>query len=112
MFAKLVAGGGLAAALAASTCCVLPLSLGAVGAGGVWLSAFSVLAPYQTGLRVLAIVLLGTAFWMAYAPRPALAGAQACAAVPSQRATNIVLWLGAFVTALVLTSGFWTRLVA
>jgi mercuric ion transport protein len=112
MITKLLAGGGLAAALAASTCCVLPLSLGAVGAGGAWLSTLSVLAPYQTGFSVLAIVLLGAAFWMVYAPRPATAGADACAAAPSQRTTKTALWLGALVTATVLTSGFWTQLVA
>jgi mercuric ion transport protein len=112
MLTKLLAGGGLAAALAASTCCLLPLSLGAIGAGGAWLSTVSALAPYQTGFRVLAIVLLGAAFWMVYAPRPAVAGADACAVAPAQGATKAVLWLGAIVTALVLTSGLWERLVA
>lgn len=46
----LLAGGGLLAAMAASTCCVLPLSLGAVGLGGAWLSTLTALAPYENWL--------------------------------------------------------------
>ena len=47
-------GGGVAAAFAASTCCVLPLSLATAGVSGAWIASLSVLAPFQLGLRMLA----------------------------------------------------------
>ena len=113
MLAKVLAGGGLGAALAASTCCVLPLSLGAAGLGGAWLSRLSILAPYQTAFRVLAILLLGVAFWMVYGRRTAaVAAAAACAVVPSERITKTALWVGAIMMALVLSSGWWERVLA
>ena len=116
MLTRILAGGGLAAAVAASTCCVLPLSLGAIGVGGAWASTFSVLAPYQTAFRVLAILLLGVAFWLVYGQRAVAAygAAQgaACPVVPSQGVTKSVLWVGAAVMGLVLSSGWWERFIA
>ena len=108
----LLAGGGLLAAVAASTCCVLPLSLAAVGLGGAWLSTLSVLAQYAMEFRVLAVLLLGAGFWFAYTRRPAGSKAAACPTMPSERATKALLWTGAIVLSLVLSSGWWGGLVA
>ena len=102
--------------MAAATCCVLPLSLGAIGVGGAWASTFSPLAPYQTAFRVLAVLLLGAAFWLVYGQRAgAVTGATpgaACPAVPSQGLTKTALWIGAAVMGLVLSSGWWERFIA
>jgi mercuric ion transport protein len=112
MLEKILAGSGAAAALAASMCCVVPLSLTALGVSGAWLASFSVLAPYQTGLRALAIILLGTGFWIVYG-RPAKgAEGSSCAITSSQRGTKGALWLGAIVMALVLTSGWWQQFIS
>jgi mercuric ion transport protein len=107
----LFAGGGLLAAVAASTCCVLPLSLGAVGLGGVWLSTLTALAPYETAFRMLAILLLGAGFWFAYSRRAAADDAAACPTVPSERITKTLLWAGAVVMVLVLSAGWWGQLI-
>jgi len=105
-------GGGVAAAFAASTCCVLPLSLATAGVSGAWIASLSVLAPFQLGLRMLAIILLGMGFWIIYR-RPARgADGGSCVAVPSQRATKSALWFGTLLMALVLTSGWWQRFIA
>jgi mercuric ion transport protein len=107
----LLAGGGLLAALAASTCCVLPLSLGAAGLGGAWLSTLAALAPYQTAFQLLAIALLGAGFWLIYARPARAASAGACATAPTHRTTKALLWTGAMMMTLVLTSGWWQRFV-
>jgi mercuric ion transport protein len=109
---KALAVGGLTAALAASTCCVLPLSLGAVGVGGAWLSTFSFLAPYQTGIRVVAILLLSSAFWLVYGRHHVTDNGAACAVTPVQRTTKVVLWVAAVLMGLVLSSGWWGQFVA
>jgi mercuric ion transport protein len=108
---ELLAGGGLIAALGASTCCVLPVSLSAVGLSGAWLSSLTALAPYQIFLRIAAILLLATGFWLVYASRPALAEGAACAVAP-RRLTKTALWVGAIVMALVLSSGWWYRFIS
>lgn len=112
MLTKLLAGGGLVAALAASTCCVIPLSLGALGIGGASLSTLSNFAPYQTAFRVAAILMLGVAFWMVYRRPPAAIEGTACSVNPSQRLTKTALWMGAVIIGLVITSGWWERFVA
>jgi mercuric ion transport protein len=111
MLTKLLAGGGLIAALAASTCCIIPLSLGALGVGGASLATLSTLAPYQAAFRVAGILMLGVAFWLLYCrPRGTVEGV-ACAVVPSQRLTKTALWIGAVTMGLVVTSGWWERFV-
>lgn len=42
-----VAAGGVLGAIAASSCCVLPLVLFSVGIGGAWIGNLTALAPYQ-----------------------------------------------------------------
>lgn len=55
--ALLLAGGGLAAAFGAASCCAIPLFLGSVGLGSAWLVAIAWLAaPHR-----IALVLLATA---------------------------------------------------
>ncbi|MBO6718324.1 MAG: hypothetical protein JJ913_10250 [Rhizobiaceae bacterium] len=52
-------GGSFAALLAATTCCVLPMSLMIAGLGGSWLAVFSpiaALSPYVIGLSVILLI--------------------------------------------------------
>ncbi len=111
MLEKILASTGLATALAASTCCVMPLTFGALGLGGAWLSSLSVLAPYQMTFRVMAVLLLGAAFWAIYGRGARNADGAACSALPSLRFTKSVLWLGALAIAFVLSFGWWQRLI-
>src|SRR5258708_11919123 len=44
---RLVAAGGILGALAASSCCIVPLILFSFGIGGAWIGNLTALAPYQ-----------------------------------------------------------------
>src|SRR5262249_44543465 len=44
---RLMAAGGLVGALAASSCCILPLVLFSLGVSGAWIGNLTQLAPYQ-----------------------------------------------------------------
>jgi len=103
----LLAAGGLLSALAASTCCVLPISLTAVGLGGAWLSTLDAVSTYEMAFRVVGILLLAAGFWLVYAPPKTTAPAIACATAPSQRVTKTALWAGAAVMAVVLAMRVW-----
>ena len=61
-----VAAGGLFGALAATSCCIAPLVLFSLGAGGAWIGNLTALAPYQPIFVVLTLGFLGAGFWMAY----------------------------------------------
>lgn len=44
---RLVAVGGILGALAASSCCIVPLVLFGLGIGGAWIGNLTALAPYK-----------------------------------------------------------------
>ena len=69
MYEKALATVGLLAAIAASTCSVLPLALGSLGIGSTIVADLGVLAPHQTAFRLAAVTLLGADVWLAYSRR-------------------------------------------
>src|SRR5260370_5150814 len=76
----LAAAGGLLGALAASSCCILPLTLFGLGVSGAWIGNFTRLAPYQPWFIAGAIALLGYAYWLVYlSSAPTCADGAACA---------------------------------
>ena len=102
MLERIFAGTGVLSALFASTCCALPLWLGAAGLGGAWLSALSVFGPFQWIFQLVAVLALGGGFWMVYARRQGSPGLL----------TRVLLWAGAALLALVLTLPWWEGLLA
>jgi mercuric ion transport protein len=60
----LMAAGGLLGALAASSCCILPLMLFSLGVSGAWIGNFTRLAPYQPYFIAATLVFLGTGYWL------------------------------------------------
>jgi len=60
----LLAAGGLLGALAASSCCILPLVLFGLGVSGAWIGNFTRLAPYQPIFLGAAFVCLGAGGWL------------------------------------------------
>src|SRR5258707_9926502 len=76
----LMAAGGLLGALAASSCCILPLTLFGLGVSGVWIGNFTRLAPYQPWFIAATIAFLGYGYWLVYrSSRFACADGEACA---------------------------------
>jgi mercuric ion transport protein len=62
----LLAAGGLVGALAASSCCILPLALFSIGVSGAWIGSFTRLAPYQPYFLAAAAVSLGAGYRAVY----------------------------------------------
>jgi len=61
-----VAAGGVLGAVAASSCCVLPLVLFSAGIGGAWIGNLTALAPYQPIIITITLALLGYGYWLVY----------------------------------------------
>jgi mercuric ion transport protein len=89
----LLAAGGLVSALAASTCCIVPLALVSVGISGAWIGSVSALAPYQPLFLAVAAVSLGTGFWLVYRRPSPECEAGACATAGAGRLITSVLWI-------------------
>ena len=75
-----MAAGGLLGALAASSCCILPVVLFSLGISGAWIGNFTQLAPYQPYFLAATIAFLGTGYWLVHrASKRACVGGEACA---------------------------------
>src|SRR6266404_4180834 len=58
------AAGGVLGAVAASSCCMLPLLLFTLGASGPWIGTLVRLAPYQPYFIAVAVACLGCGYWL------------------------------------------------
>ena len=82
----LTAAGGLLGALAASSCCILPLVLFGLGVSGAWISNFTQLAAYQPYFIAATLAFLGYGYWLVYRTSTrACAEGEACARPLSSR---------------------------
>ena len=105
----LVAAGSLLGAVAASSCCVLPLVLTVMGVSGAWMANLRALAPYQPYFIALTVLVLGYGFYLVYAgPKRAAAESAACTRplVPAAVVRG-ALWLALFVVAVAATFPYW-----
>lgn len=90
----LMAAGGLLGALAASSCCILPLVLFGLGVSGAWIGNFTQLAPYQPYFIAATIAFLGFSYWLVYrSSKVACVEGEACARPLPNRLVKIGLVL-------------------
>ena len=60
------AAGSILGAVAASSCCILPLVLFSLGAGGAWIGNLTALAPFQPLFVAVTLGFLGYGYWFVY----------------------------------------------
>lgn len=99
---RLAAVGGVLGALAASSCCIIPLILFSLGIGGAWIGNLTALAPYKPLFVAGTAGLLGYGFYLVFwKPKRACADSAACARPIPSRLVQLALWLA---TALVIAA--------
>ena len=101
---KIIATGSLLGAIAASTCCVLPVILFALGISGAWISNLVSLARYKPFFVVLSLVFIGTGFWMVYIkPQISTPKVQStsCYRPFSEKTIKIMLWFSVIIILIV-----------
>lgn len=97
---RLVAVGGILGALAASSCCIVPLILFSVGTGGAWIGNLTALAPYKPIFVIGTTGALGYGFYLVYwKPRRACAADAACTRPVSSRLVKLALWIATVLVA-------------
>src|SRR5215470_4960031 len=88
----LLAAGSVVGALAASSCCILPLVLFSLGVSGAWIGNLTRLAPYQPYIITATVALLGCGYWLVHrAARIECADGAACARPLPNRLVNTAL---------------------
>jgi mercuric ion transport protein len=97
---RLVVAGGILGALAASSCCIIPLILFSLGIGGAWVGNLTALAAYKPFFVAGTAALLGYGIYLVYwKPRRDCADGSACARPMPGRFVQIALWLAAVLVA-------------
>jgi mercuric ion transport protein len=100
---QLLAAGGIVAALATASCCVVPFALFLLGISGAWISNLTALEPYQPIFAAIAFGFLGCGFYLVYRePRVACAEGSYCAYPASKRIAKIGLWAATIVVIVAL----------
>jgi len=106
---KLIAAGGILGAIAASTCCIIPLVLFSLGISGAWIGQLTALSPYQPIFLAITVGFLGYGYWLVYRkPKIACAEGEACARPLPNVIVKSALWIA---TALVILAFAWPYLV-
>jgi mercuric ion transport protein len=77
---QLLTISGVLGALAASSCCIVPLVLFGIGVSGAWIGNLTRLAPYQPYFIAVTAACLGGGYWLRYRSRKiACADGDVCA---------------------------------
>jgi len=99
-----IAAGGILGAIAASSCCILPLVLFSLGIGGAWIGNLTALAPYQSIFVLITLGFLGYGYWLVYRkPKADCAECAACARPLPSRIVKLSLWLATALVAAAIT---------
>ena len=102
---RLFVAGGILAALAAASCCVVPFGLFALGISGAWIGNLTGLQPYQPLFVAVAAGSIGYGFYLVYRrPKVACQDGSYCASPRSSRLTKVGLWLATILV--VIAIGF------
>lgn len=89
---QVLAVGGLLGALAASSCCILPVLLFSLGISGAWIANFARLAAYQPTFVTATVAFLGGGYLLVFrTSRRACVGDQACACQLPKRFVMVLL---------------------
>lgn len=102
--ARWIAAGGMVGAVAASSCCAVPLILFSLGISGAWIGNLTALEPYKPVFIVVALGFVGYGFSMVYRRPEACDDDGACAKPLPNRLVKSALWAS---MVLVLVALFW-----
>lgn len=103
----LMATGSLLGALAASSCCILPLALFSLGISGAWIGNFTQLAEYQPYFIAATLAFLSAGYWLAYrSPKLACAESATCARPLPNRLVKTALVMATVLIAAALSFDF------
>ena len=106
--ARLAAMGGILGALAASSCCILPLVLFSVGVSGAWIGNLTALEPYKWIFIAVAVACLGLGFWHVHSRKvETCEDSTYCARAEASPILKSALWLATALVAASATVDWW-----
>jgi len=112
---RLLSLGGIAAALGAASCCVIPFALFSLGVSGAWIGDLTALEPYQPLFAAIALGFIALGAWR-LRRRAAIACAEGYCATPRAdriaRIARIGLWAGGVLVVVAVAFPYLVRAIA
>lgn len=109
--AKLLAISSIVSAVAASSCCVVPLILVSLGISGTWVGSLTALEQYKPIFLTMTVLALAAGFWQVYfKSKVTCEGNNYCKPLTSGRAVKYELWIATLITLLSTSIDFWAPL--
>jgi mercuric ion transport protein len=91
---SLTAAGSALGAIAAASCCILPLALFSLGITGAWIGNLAALTPYQPYIVSITAGFLGYGYYLVYwKPKKVYAEGTACARPLPGTIVKTALWI-------------------
>ena len=100
---RLNAAGGILGALAASSCCILPLVLFSLGVSGAWIGRLTTLAPYKPLFATGTLGLLGYGFYLIYLKQKQVCVDGSCSKPLPSVVVKVSLWTATVLVIAALT---------
>jgi mercuric ion transport protein len=88
-----IAAASILGALAASSCCILPLVLFSLGISGAWIANFTALAPYKPYFATGTLALLGYGYYLVHVKAKQACVDGSCVRPLPNRFVKSVLWV-------------------
>ncbi len=108
---SIAAAGGVAGAILASSCCILPLVLVTLGVTGAWIGSLSALQAYQPLFIAATVLFLGFGFRQVYGrTKAACVEGEYCRTPVADRIVKTALWAATALVALAATVAYWAPL--
>jgi mercuric ion transport protein len=108
----LLATWAVLGAIAASSCCVLPLLFVSVGISGAWIGTLTKLAPYQPIFLAVAAGCIAAGFWSIYGRKQVVCEGPECGTATSRRMTKLALWTGVVILIAAGSAEWWATLLS
>src|SRR6516162_2902669 len=103
----MLAFGGLLGALAAASCCIMPLVLFGLGVSGAWIGNLTQLAPYQPIFIAASLACLGAGAWLVRRESiRTCAEGEACARTVPNRLVKVALIVAALLVVTAISLDF------
>jgi len=110
--ARLLSLGGIAAALGAASCCVIPFALFTLGVSGAWIGNLTALEPYQPLFATVALGFIGLGAWRFRRKAQVVCADGYCGMSRADRIARIGLWTAGVLVVVAVAFPYLIRVIA
>jgi len=103
---------GVIAAIGAGICCAGPLVLLFLGVSGSWIGNLTLFEPYRPIFIGAVVVAFAFAGWKVHRPIEKCEPGSVCAVPETRKRRQIIFWLSAIFSLILVTSNYWIILLA